>query len=153
MSKLHILRLLTNRKTKVASFLLFIQQQPLRNHSQFWRLASTPLCLPLTLPVFTCVSQTCPTSCWRWWGWKEPWRWVRSTPAWRAPGAAWHSAPPWPSGQLLAPPPTRSSVRICCLFLSMECVTQQSFGLEMEKVQFNFKKTRQQSLPVSWTFS
>lgn len=62
-------------------------------------------CIQTTDVLWFCifpVSQMCLTSCWRWWGWKEPWRWVRSTPAWRALEDAWHSAPLSPSGPALS---------------------------------------------------
>lgn len=59
--------------------------------------------------------QTCPTSSWRWWGWKAPWRWVRSTPGWRALEDAWRSVPPWPSGQRSALESTDKVAIVACL--------------------------------------
>lgn len=58
----------------------------------------TSLIVVLILDCRLILLQICLTSCWRWWDLKEPWRWVRSTPAWRAREGVWHSAPLWQSG-------------------------------------------------------
>lgn len=84
-----------------------IQKQTAEHHLTFrgWK------CV-FFFSVFCCFCsfslKTCPISCWRSWGLKEPWRWVRSTLGWRALEGAWHSAPLWPSGQ----PSTSSSLLV-----------------------------------------
>lgn len=81
-------------------------QSATRGHKTFWLFACWRQFFIQTTDVLRfCifpVSQMCLTSCWRWWGLKEPWRWVRSTPAWRALEDAWHSAPLSPSGPALS---------------------------------------------------
>ena len=59
-----------------------------------WNTAGTPVYNDLISSIGSSVSfQTSRTSSWRWWGWREPWRWVRSTPVWRVLGDVWPSAP------------------------------------------------------------
>lgn len=44
------------------------------------------------------IPQTLAISDWRWWDWKEPWRWARSTPASRVQATGWHRPLRSPSG-------------------------------------------------------
>ena len=47
--------------------------------------------------------QTWAISVWRWWGWRELWRWDKSTLDWRALGTDWHRRLKSPSGCAILP--------------------------------------------------